>query len=180
MTDNNQIRLSRRLSYVLRHDPASVGLTLDAQGWVRVDALLKAVRITRAQLDTVVANDNKQRYRVRVATDGIAWIRASQGHSVPVDLGLDPADPPAELFHGTPRRNVAAIFADGLRPGQRHHVHLSPDVATAHAVGRRRGDEVVLRVDAAALSATGALFYRSDNGVWLTDHVPPTYLTQLS
>ncbi len=170
------VRLSRKLSYVLRHDPASVGLTLDSQGWVRVDALLAALRVARADLDAVVATNDKQRFRVRVAPDGTAWIRASQGHSVPIDLGLDPVEPPAELFHGTPRRNLGSIMAEGLRAGQRHHVHLSADVATAQAVGRRRGDEVVLRVDAARLAATGALFYRSDNGVWLTDHVPPAYL----
>ncbi|GAA1747803.1 RNA 2'-phosphotransferase [Luedemannella helvata] len=173
------VRLSRKLSYVLRHDPASVGLTLDTQGWVRVDALLAAVRVAREDLDAVVATNDKQRFRIRVAPDGTAWIRASQGHSVPVDLGLEPADPPAELFHGTPRRNVTSIMAEGLRPGQRHHVHLSTDLTTARAVGRRRGDEVILRVDAAPLASTGALFYRSDNGVWLTAHVPPPYLTIL-
>lgn len=174
-----QVRLSKRLSKILRHEPDSVGLTLDPQGWVRVDALLAALgrTHTRAELDDVVTNNDKQRFRVRTDEDGVEWIRASQGHSVEVDLALDPVEPPIELFHGTPRRNLDAILAEGLVPGQRHHVHLSIDTATAHVVGARRGDEVVLRVDAAGLAAFGGLFYRSDNGVWLTDHVPPEFLT---
>ena len=94
-----------------------------------------------------------------------------------VELGLPPVEPPPRLFHGTPERNLAAIRAEGLRPGNRHAVHLSPDVATARAVGARRGRPVVLAVDAAAMAADGVLFTRSANGVWLVDAVPPRYLS---
>jgi putative RNA 2'-phosphotransferase len=96
---------------------------------------------------------------------------------VPVDLGLEPAEPPTQLFHGTPTRNVAAILRDGLHRGARHHVHLSPDRATAAQVGARRGAYTVLVVDAAGMHRDGLTFYRSANGVWLTDTVPPRYLT---
>jgi putative RNA 2'-phosphotransferase len=106
--------------------------------------------------------------------DGL--IRAAQGHSVPVDLRLDPLPPPAVLYHGTVRRFLAAIRADGLRRGRRGHVHLSADPDTATAVGARRGHPVVLRVDAAGMHRAGHPFYRAANGVWLTDHVPPQWI----
>jgi putative RNA 2'-phosphotransferase len=172
------VRLSRRLSYILRHDPASVGLTLDPQGWVAVDDLLAALgtAVSRADLDAVVAGNDKRRYAIRPGPGGRDEIRASQGHSVPVDLGLDEAPPPPLLYHGTSTAALPSIRARGLERGGRHHVHLSPDVPTAQAVGRRRGPVAVLAVDAAAMSAAGYPFYRSANGVWLTDHVPPEYL----
>ena len=174
MTD--VVRTSKRLSYVLRHHPGSVGLVLDEHGWADVDELLAALRLTRAELDDVVARNDKQRF----AFDGTGTrIRASQGHSVAVDLGYEPATPPAELFHGTADRFLAAIRAEGLRPGNRHAVHLSADAGTARRVGARHGRPVVLRVDAAAMARDGAAFTRSANGVWLVDAVPPGYLTAI-
>ena len=174
MTD--VVRVSKRLSYVLRHHPESAGLTLDEHGWVAVDDLLAALRLTRAELDDVIARNDKQRF----ALDGTGTrIRASQGHSVAVDLGYEPAVPPDELFHGTVERFLPAIRAEGLRPGDRHAVHLSPDAGTARTVGARRGRPVVLRVDAAGMSRDGARFTRSANGVWLVDAVPPRYLSGL-
>jgi putative RNA 2'-phosphotransferase len=171
------VRLSRRLSYVLRHDPASAGLALDPQGWVAVEALLAALGVSRADLDAVVAGNDKRRYAVRHRPDGRDEIRANQGHSVPVDLGLDQVPPPPVLYHGTSAAALPSIRARGLERGGRHHVHLSPDVTTAQVVGRRRrGPVAVLVVDAAAMAVAGHAFYRSANGVWLTDHVPPRYL----
>ena len=172
------VRASRRLSFVLRHRPGSVGLRLDPQGWVAVDELLAALaahglRLSREELDHVVATNDKQRFAYDAAG---TRIRASQGHSVRVDLGYRPEPPPPELFHGTTGRFLGAILTEGLRPGRRHAVHLSADVATARTVGGRRGEAVVLRVDAAAMTADGAVFTRSANGVWLTDAVPPRYL----
>jgi putative RNA 2'-phosphotransferase len=170
------VRRSKRLSYVLRHAPGSVGLTLDTAGWVPVDDLLAALGWSRAALDEVVAGNDKARF----ALDGTGTrIRASQGHSVAVDLGYQPAVPPDELFHGTVERFLPAIREQGLRPGNRHAVHLSPDVGTARRVGGRRGRPVVLRVDAAAMAREGAVFTRSANGVWLVDAVPPRHLSQV-
>ena len=172
------VRVSKRLSYVLRHRADSVGLTLDAAGWVDVDQLLAALgasglHLSRADLEHVVATNDKQRF----AFDGSGTrIRASQGHSVDVGLGYAPEAPPDELFHGTVERFLSAILDEGLRAIERHAVHLSTDVATARLVGARRGRPVVLRVDAAGLTASGATFTRSANGVWLVAAVPPAFL----
>ncbi|GII24894.1 RNA 2'-phosphotransferase [Planosporangium mesophilum] len=179
------VAVSKRLSYVLRHRPDSVALTLDPNGWVAVDDLLAALAahgrpVSRAELDAVVAGNDKRRFAVQAGPDGRDRIRASQGHSIPVDLGLDAVTPPPVLFHGTSAATVPAIRAEGLRKGRRHHVHLSSDRATAHRVGaRRRGGRSqvsILEIDAATMAADGYPFYRSANGVWLTDHVPPEYL----
>jgi putative RNA 2'-phosphotransferase len=172
------VRASKRLSYVLRHRPDSVGLTLDEAGWVDVDVLLTALaggglRLSRDELEHVVATNDKRRFAFDSSGERI---RASQGHSVEVALGYEPADPPAELFHGTVERFLASIRAEGLRPGNRHAVHLSADVGTGEKVGARRGRPVVLRVDAAAMAADGAAFSVSANGVWLVAAVPPRYL----
>ncbi|WP_092866844.1 RNA 2'-phosphotransferase [Quadrisphaera sp. DSM 44207] len=174
----DDVRLSKRLSYVLRHAPGSVGLQLDDAGWVGVADLLAALAahgapVSRERLERLVAADAKQRYALDATG---ARIRASQGHSVPVDLGHAPQPPPRVLFHGTPLRALPAVLAEGLRPGRRHAVHLSEDAATARAVGRRRGPAAVLRVDAAGLAAAGAPFSRSANGVWLVAAVPPSFL----
>ncbi|MEU9129772.1 RNA 2'-phosphotransferase [Kitasatospora sp. NPDC048540] len=179
MDEKQTVRVSKTLSRVLRHDPASVGITLDTAGWVPVDELLAGLarsgrRISRAQLDHVVATNNKRRFAF--SEDGRS-IRASQGHTVEVDLGLPPAEPPAVLYHGTGSATVGVILAEGLRPMARQDVHLSADTDTAVRVGARHGRPVVLVVDAAAMAAAGHVFRVSANGVWLTDSVPPRYLT---
>jgi putative RNA 2'-phosphotransferase len=176
-----QVRTSRRISMVLRHRPESAGLTLDPNGWVPVADLLAALELTRAELDLIVDGNDKSRFAIARRDDGTDWIRASQGHSarVEIDLDLPPAEPPAVLFHGTPRGNLDSIMRDGLRPGTRQHVHLSKDVPTALIVGRRRSaDVVVFAVDAAAMATAGHVFHRSENGVWLTRAVPPDFLTE--
>jgi len=175
----NIVRTSKFISLVLRHQPDLIGLTLDDAGWVYVDVLLDGMarhghRITRADLERVVATSDKRRFAL--SEDG-RRIRASQGHSVAVELGYEPATPPDRLYHGTGHRNVAAILRDGLKRMQRHHVHLSADPHTARTVGTRHGRPVVLIVDAARMSAEGHTFFRSANGVWLTQFVPPDYLS---
>lgn len=178
MDEARLVRTSKFLSKYLRHAPEQLGLTLAPGGWVGVDELLAAVArhwmpLTRAELEEVVARNNKQRF----AFDETGQrIRANQGHSVVVDLQLEPVAPPALLYHGTGERAVAAIQREGLRKMRRQHVHLSPDVATAITVGRRHGRPVVFEVQAAKLHAAGIPFYRSTNGVWLVDAVPPEYL----
>ena len=170
--------LSRFLSYVLRHAPDSIGMTLDPQGWVAVDELLaKAAaagkKLTRESLAAIVAENDKQRFKF--SDDGLR-IRANQGHSVEVDLHLPPRVPPERLFHGTATRFLESIRAQGLRPGSRQEVHLSADRETAVAVGGRHGKPVVLGVRSAAMHAAGHVFTCSDNGVWLTAAVPPEFL----
>jgi putative RNA 2'-phosphotransferase len=172
------VGISKRLSYVLRHQPSSIGITLDDAGWADVLALLGGFAahgpsLTRAELDHVVATNDTRRFAYDERGDRI---RASQGHSHPVELGYRPEPPPPELFHGTAERFLPAILDEGLRPGRRHAVHLSGDDATARTVGARRGRAVVLRVDAAAMARDGFRFTRSANGVWLVDGVPPRYV----
>ncbi|WP_200207519.1 RNA 2'-phosphotransferase [Micromonospora coerulea] len=178
MDHRDLVRVSKKMSLALRHRPERFGLTPDPGGWVPVADLLGALRVGRAVLDAVVAGNDKQRFAVVRGADGVERIRASQGHSIPVDLGLAPAPPPDRLYHGTSGAVVPAIMAEGLRRGGRHHVHLSPDVETARRVGARRGGPMaILTVDAAAMARDGHLFYRSANGVWLADAVPAAYLT---
>lgn len=170
------VKVSKYLAKHLRHQPERIGLVLDPHGWVAIDDLLRAaaehgVRISRAELEHVVAVNDKRRF----AIDGDR-IRASQGHTVDVDLDLPAAEPPAYLYHGTVARSLPAIRAEGLRPMARHHVHLSPDRETATRVGARRGRPVVLSVDAGAMHRDGHVFHVSANGVWLTAAVPPAYL----
>ena len=171
-------KISKFLSLVLRHEPARIGIALDSAGWTDVDALLAAMAahgtaITRDELVQIVATSDKQRFAL--SPDG-ARIRANQGHSVEVELELAPAVPPALLYHGTVDRFLASIKDKGLLKGERHHVHLSADIATADKVGGRRGKPVVLTVRAADMVGAGYPFFVSQNGVWLTDHVPPTFI----
>jgi putative RNA 2'-phosphotransferase len=172
------ISISKFLSLVLRHEPQIVGITLDSDGWVDVDNLLTACekhgkRITRQQLDETVATNDKKRFAF--SADG-RRIRANQGHSVPVDLGLVPREPPELLYHGTVGDFLDSIRRTGLLRGERHHVHLSSDEKTASMVGQRRGRPVILVVETGRMYRDGYAFYQSENGVWLTDAVPPDYL----
>ncbi|WP_156727871.1 RNA 2'-phosphotransferase [Streptomyces apocyni] len=174
--ERRTVKVSKYLSKHLRHRPERIGLTLDSGGWVDIDTLVAAAAahgfpFTRAELDRAVAENDKQRF----AIDGDR-IRASQGHTVAVELGLPPSEPPAYLYHGTVARNLDAIRAEGLRPMARHDVHLSADRDTATRVGARRGRPVVLSVDAGAMHRDGHEFRLSANGVWLTSAVPTAYL----
>jgi putative RNA 2'-phosphotransferase len=176
---NKQLtQISKFLSFVLRHNPQAIGITLDAEGWVPVDDLLTAAArngtsISRQQLEEIVATNDKKRFAI--SHDG-RLIRASQGHSVEVDLGLTPLEPPGLLYHGTVDRFLDSIRDQGLIRGNRQHVHMSADRETAARVGQRRGRSVVLLVEAARMHNSGHLFYKSDNGVWLTEAVPAEFL----
>jgi putative RNA 2'-phosphotransferase len=175
--DKRLVKVSKYLARHLRHDPGRLGITLDRQGWVEIEELLRACarhafRLTRDELMEVVARNDKQRFAIEGSR-----IRANQGHSVPVDLGLEPVAPPAVLFHGTASRNLDSIMASGLERRKRHHVHLHPDPGVAARVGGRHGRAVVLEVAAREMASDGHEFFRSSNGVWLTDVVPPRYLS---
>ncbi|SDG30488.1 putative RNA 2'-phosphotransferase [Lentzea fradiae] len=171
MENERIVRLSKRMSKALRHQPERVGLTLDAAGWVPVADLLTALRISAEELREVVERNDKKRFTIEGDR-----IRANQGHSVEVDLGLPVATPPDVLFHGTVAQHLDGILRDGLRPMSRHDVHLSPDRETARRVGARRGRPVILLVDALAMHRDEHEFRLSANGVWLTRHVPASYL----
>lgn len=175
---HDRVKISKLLSLVLRHEPETIGLSLDAQGWTSVDDLIARANahgntLTREILAAVVATSDKQRFAL--SSDG-SRIRANQGHSVGVDLGLAVREPPSTLFHGTADRFLASIRAQGLVRGSRHHVHLSRDEATAVVVGSRHGRPVILNVQAGRMHAAGHVFHLTDNGVWLTDAVPPEFI----
>jgi len=177
------VKTSKLLSLVLRHDPGAIGITLDEQGWVDVELLLEAIAVRkgkpvdRATLEEIVATNDKKRFAF--SEDG-KRIRASQGHSLNVDLDLQATEPPSELFHGTATRFLESIMEKGLIPGERQHVHLSADEITAHKVGSRHGKPVILKVDCRAMRVAGSEFFLSANGVWLTASVLPQFLEQLA
>ena len=177
----NYTRISKFLSLVLRHEPEKAGLKLDHAGWVTVDELLAGciaagMPITREDLATVVAQSDKKRFAF--SEDGTR-IRANQGHSVEVELALPPVAPPEFLFHGTADRFLESIRRSGLSKQQRRHVHLSAAREFATEVGKRHGRPVVLRVAAGEMSRHGHIFFCSANGVWLTESVPPQFLTEV-
>ncbi|EAY30676.1 RNA 2'-phosphotransferase [Microscilla marina] len=178
MQKNQIVKISKRLSYVLRHRPEEIELIMDEEGWVEVDLLLDRFSnnyfpITLADLQKVVAQNDKKRFAF---SDDEAYIRASQGHSIQIDLGYEAIKPPAQLYHGTATRFVHSIREQGLKKRNRHHVHLSADIDTATKVGGRHGQPVILTVNALDMQQDGYKFFQSENGVWLTDQVPVQYL----
>jgi putative RNA 2'-phosphotransferase len=176
--DAHLVRLSKFLSLVLRHQPQQYGLTLDDHGWAQIDDLITVanragVPLTHDSLQRVVAQNDKQRFAISAYRRAI---RASQGHSISVDLELLPLEPPAQLYHGTAERFVSSIRAQGLLRRSRQHVHLSPDIPTAIKIGQRHGKPIVLTVQSGAMHRDGYHFYQAENGVWLVDAVPIAYL----
>ena len=176
----NYVKISKYMSMILRHRPEVIGITLDEHGWADVDELIAGIarnnKFNREILDEIVRTDSKQRYSFN--EDGTK-IRANQGHSIHVDLGLQPVEPPEILWHGTAEKYVDSIDKTGLKPGNRMQVHLSPDKDTAEKVGSRHGKPVVYRVKSGEMYRKGFRFYRSVNGVWLTIMVPAEYLEKI-
>lgn len=168
---------SKFLSLILRHKPETIGISLDEHGWAEVDRLIAGIAKTRefnmGLLEEIVRTDNKQRYSFN---EDKTRIRANQGHSIPVDVQLERVEPPEFLWHGTGEKYVASIKKAGLIPKGRLYVHLSSDPKTARDVGRRHGKPVVFRVLAGRMQEEGCPFFRSKNGVWLTEKVPAKYL----
>ena len=168
--------MSKFLSLILRHKPQIVGLQLDEHGWAEVDELIRRVKdLDRVTLEKIVEQDEKQRYSF--SADG-KLIRANQGHSIPVDLELENLKPPEFLYHGTAERFSASILAQGLLKMSRLYVHLSSDVETAEKVGLRRGKPKIFVVESGKMFIDGFKFFKSVNGVWLTEHVPAKYLKE--
>lgn len=181
--DEQQLkRRSKLLSAVLRHQPELIGLHLDSQGWASVEELLQKINklgppFTKSfdleTLKLVVETNDKKRFAFNADQ---TRIRASQGHSVQVDLGYPPQEPPELLYHGTAGINLESIKDQGITKGKRHHVHLSRDTETALKVGGRHGKPVILKIQAGAMHRAGNAFYCSENGVWLTEFVPAAFI----
>ena len=172
-------QIGRFLSLVLRHRPEIIGISLDTSGWVETKTLIEACQkqgtpLTMETLEIIVAENSKKRFEFDAAK---TKIRASQGHSVKVDLGYEEKTPPDALYHGTVDQYLPSIKEVGLTRQNRHHVHLSKDRETAAAVGARRGEAVILIIDCKAMVQDGYKFFESTNGVWLTEIVPTQYIT---
>ena len=177
----NDKRLSKFLSLVLRYKPETINLNLDVQGWAKVDDLLTRMQrsgksVSRERLEHIVATSDKKRFAF---SENHTHIRASQGHSLNIELGLEPQTPPERLYHGTATRFLDSIRQQGLVKGSRQHVHLSKDKVTALKVGQRHGKSIVLVVEAGRMQGNGYSFYLSENGVWLSEHIPAKFLTIL-
>jgi len=178
MSKDETKKLSKLLSYILRHNPAHLGIALDENGWTNVNVLLQQLNqsgptITFDLLKHVVDTNEKRRFSFN---DDLTMIRASQGHSIEIELNYTPQIPPRLLFHGTAEKNLAEIHITGLLKMSRHHVHLSADEETARKVGQRHGKPIVLSIASLQMHEKGYVFYVSDNGVWLTEHVPAGFI----
>ncbi|MEO6980479.1 MAG: RNA 2'-phosphotransferase [Mucilaginibacter sp.] len=180
LTEKEAAKISKFLSLVLRHQPEVIGLILDENGWADVDELIAKCnsnghKIDFATLKHAVETNNKKRFSFN---DTFDKIRASQGHSVEIDLGYIATPPPKTLYHGTATKSVDAILLTGLEKRNRQHVHLSKDIETAAKVGQRHGKVFIFEVDAGQMQVDGFEFFISENGVWLTDNVPVKYLSK--
>lgn len=174
--DSNSI--SKYISLILRHKPEAAGITLDEHGWADVYDLIGGVKkkypgFCFKLLEQIVETDNKQRYSF---DEHRLYIRANQGHSIPVDVELEEKEPPEYLWHGTGEKYFESICKQGLIPKSRLYVHLSTDIDTAENVGKRHGMPEIFSVDAGQMYRDGYKFYLSKNGVWLTKEVPKKYL----
>lgn len=175
---NMIVKISKILSLLLRHKPEKAGIKLDLNGWTEVSMLIKNFSVKFFPIDfntlqQVVEQDDKQRYAFN---NDKTKIRANQGHSITVDLNLEPSVPPEILFHGTVERFVVSIRENGLRKGNRQYVHLSTNMETAVKVGNRRGNPIILKIQAGKMASEGYSFYLSENKVWLTDFVPAEFI----
>ena len=176
MDNKNTTKISKYLSYILRHQPQSIGLTLDKNGWANIDELITKTTDFSLRLSTiqyVVETNDKQRFSLN---ENATKIRANQGHSLEIDLALTAQQPPAVLYHGTAKHFVVSIQEHGLKKQNRHHVHLSQHKDVANSVGARHGKPIIFKLRTAAMIQDGFIFYQSDNNVWLTDLVPAKYL----
>ena len=180
MASKQYTEISKFLSFVLRHEPEAIGLTLDAEGWTDIETLIARATqsgqtLTRPLLQDVVETSDKKRFTI--SEDGLR--RAAQGHSAQsVAIAHTEKKPPEFLFHGTATRFLDSIWQQGLVAGSRHYVHLSEDEQTAISVGQRYGKPAVLKIKALLMFEQGFKFYRADNGVWLTQNVPVVYLQE--
>ena len=180
LTNKKTTQLSKFLSLILRHKPETINATLDSEGWISVEELLDKIKahgqeMSRDELNHIVETNSKKRFAFDASG---TKIRASQGHSIAVNLGYEAQAPPTLLYHGTATKHVDAILKEGLDKRNRQHVHLSADLDTARQVGQRHGKVVILKVQAQLMHTQGYKFFLSKNGVWLTDKVPVEFIGQ--
>lgn len=183
VTNSNEQKFSKYLSYILRHAPESIGLTLGESGWVSVSDLINAINNSQDNnytvdinvLKQVVEHDEKQRYSLK---DNDTYIRANQGHSVKdLNMNYEPIQPPDLLYHGTSIDNYKKIKESGcIKPMSRQYVHISSDIKTASKVGARHGKAIVLVIDSRQAYEDGVTFYKSENNVYLSESIDVKYI----
>jgi putative RNA 2'-phosphotransferase len=174
---NENLRKKSKFLYkILRHDPKLVGIALDEKGWAKVSDILMVLKIKKNELDEIVETNDKKRFEFD--NDQIK-IRARQGHSIKVDVELQPHIPNHKLYHGTASKFLPSIKKHGITKQSRNHVHLSDNIQTAIAVGSRHGSPVILEIDAVLMYQDGFKFYKSNNNVYLTDHIQPKYIINI-
>ena len=176
------IKKSKFLSWALRHDPHKIGLYLDNEGWADICDLIdcaekNGVRLDRTTLYEIVETDSKGRYEI---SPDLIRIRATYGHSQPVELNLKPKEPPGRLYHGTAAKYIDSIMKHGIDPQKRQYVHLSADAETALAVGGRHGKAILLQIDSSSMYSDGMEFFQSSREIWLTREVPSCYIAIIS
>lgn len=175
---DENVKLGRFISYILRHHPEAVNLELDENGWADTEELINKINLSGsaidfAKLNEIVKTNDKKRYEF---SDDYKKIRACQGHSINVDLNLKPVKPPQCLYHGTALKNVEIIKKEGLRKISRQYVHLSIDYETAYNVGKRHGKPYIIKVESGKMYDNGHVFYLSKNKVWLSEDINSEYL----
>lgn len=174
----SNIKLSKFISYILRHNPTSINIQLDENGYANVNELIagiqkKGYNIDKEILEIIVNQDEKQRYAFN---EDKTKIKANYGHSIDVKVDLEVVFPPVYLYHGTSKSNLDNILKEGIKKQNRKFVHLSIDEETALLVGKRHGEPVVLKIKAQEMAMDGVKFYKTNSNVWLTDYVGPEYL----
>lgn len=169
MQQSQLLHRSKQLAYILRHSTV-----MDNLGWVAIDILCRHYGYTIVELETIVAKDNKGRF---LFSDDKTAVRALYGHSVKIELNLSPSTPPAVLYHGTAKKNIDLIYAEGIRPMSRNKVHLSSTIETAKLVGQRHGIPIILEINTYAMATDGHSLYQLNNDIWQTDYIPTKYIT---
>lgn len=165
---NNHIKESKRLAYLLRHSNLP-----NHKGWIKVDVVQNELGVSLLDIQKIVHEDTKGRFEF---SEDKSSVRALYGHSIDVNLGLEPTIPPPVLYHGTAEKYVDSIMKEGLRPRKRNFVHLSETMDMAKQVGTRHGSPVVLSIDIEAMIRAGYKFYKAQNGIWLTEDILPKFL----
>ena len=176
------LKLSKEMSYILRHHPEEYNLTLDENGFVEVEKLLDALnkneyqrQITLKEITHVIEISDKKRLEI---IDG--KIRALYGHSLERKVKHQEAKPPKYLYHGTSHKAVDNILIEGLCPMKRQFVHLSADINTAVMVGKRRdSNPIILEINSEMAYEAGIKFYVGNESIWLAERIPAQYIKKI-
>ena len=169
-------KLSKHLSYILRHHPEEADLELDELGFTNFNKLLDSLKGTKYSwadkddIEFLINKSGKDRFEIRSNK-----IRALYGHSVDVEIN-NPVEPSSILYHGTSPRSLDSILEEGLKPMNRQYVHLSKSKEEAYDVGKRHcNDPVILKINAKSAWNEGIKFYERPD-VFLVKSLPPKYI----